>query len=72
MTDLKRIKAMFDRAGIEYTEEVGCQHFKDPRTSKQRSIDEAHCLTVERGYSGFATSFVFDRQETLMDVGAYE
>lgn len=72
MTDLSTIKMMFDRAGIEHTVEVGCQHFTDPKTSKRRSIDEAYCLTVERGYCGFASSFVFDREGTLVDLGAYE
>jgi len=59
-SDLKKLKEMLDRVKISYTEETFVRS------------NSATTLTVERGYTGFATSFEFDAAGMLVDMGAYE
>lgn len=58
MTDLETLKKMFERSGVEYTEE----HLEKGEIG----------LIVERGYTGFYTGYSFDSEGRLLDVGAYE
>lgn len=61
MTDLEQLKAMLDRARIEYTVS------KEDRAGKPGAT-----LTVARGYDGFETDFYFTADGTLTDMGAFE
>ncbi len=57
MTDLKTIEEMFNRTEILYTKET---------------VGDILHISVERGYSGFVTTFEFDINGKLLDMGAYE
>lgn len=57
MTDLEHIKQMFDSQGFKY---------------EVVDFSDATTLTIERGYSGFATTFTFDLNGKFKDIGAYE
>ena len=61
-SDLELLKQMFDRAGIEYSE--------SRLDGTKRGVFFE--LTVERGYSGFVTSYEFNAEGALTDTGAYE
>lgn len=74
MTDLETIKEMLDRAGIEYEESSG-KVWTDPseEDSEKEPKDKVIFLTVERGYIGFLSQFMFlEKTGQLWDLGAYE
>lgn len=64
MTDLKKMKAMFDSFGMGYSEE---------------KREEISVLTIEAkvhakvmGYSGFATEFHFDEKGVFKEASVWE
>ena len=42
------------------------------RMAPDKKANVGVAVTVERGYSGFTTFFVFDKDGNLLDVAAYE
>jgi len=58
MSDLETLKEMFERNKISY--EFTNNRFEKP------------LITIEKGYIGFYTEFVFDDEGTLRNVEAYE
>jgi len=58
MSDLETLKEMFERNKISY--EFTNNRFEKP------------LITIEKGYIGFYTVFVFDDEGTLRNVAAYE
>lgn len=72
MTDYETMKAMLDRAKIEYRLDT---HFREKYDAKGRVMSGTPItiLVVERGYAGFATVFEFSGVTgKLLDMGAYE
>jgi len=57
MSDLETLKALFEKRDIEF---------------KIDDQTDVIILSVEGGYSGFVTEFLFDRMGELETVGAFE
>ena len=58
-TDVKILKAMFERNGISHTEDVDIDN-------------NTKSFTIEDGYVGFFTIFSFDKDGKLLSVEAGE
>ncbi len=58
-TDKQVLEEMLDRAGIKF--ELDSEYLKD-----------ASLITVEGGYMGFVTEFIFDANGALISVKAWE
>jgi hypothetical protein len=69
VNDLETLKAMLDRAEIEFTtsDEGEFIHPNNPYINKGRRQ-----LQVERGYTDFVTIFGFDESGKLVGMGAWE
>lgn len=85
MTHLEQLKAMLEAAPGGYLEgtpvkdhvevtdsEVRMSNGVTVRMAPDKKANVGVAVTVERGYSGFTTFFVFDKDGSLLDVAAYE
>lgn len=79
MTDLETLRAMFDRADVDYSvdEATGSELQTHPTTTQVLETDAGLGLPTSRGvgnlgYYGFFTGFGFDAEGRLLWVGAWE
>jgi hypothetical protein len=69
MTDLETMRAMLQRAKIEFTERT---RRPNELSEIQDPPDAVTILEIEGGYSGFLSKLSFDGSGALHDVAAYE
>lgn len=73
MTDLNRLKELFDEWGVVYALYSWC--VKNEKGFDEKMIclrvDEGSCEKI-KGYYGFYTEFKFDNDGKFTEMGAYE
>lgn len=75
MTDKETLTAMFERAGIQYTDVAADSSWGSSRDNGAGGIvgiPIASRFEVEAGYSGFVSCFDFDANGRLLTVSAWE
>lgn len=77
MTDYETLKALLQKAGIEFYEETAELRRSEFYTSRgayvERVLHVPDCGTVQNGgYTGFYTEFMFDADGKLLGMGAWE